>query len=734
MKSRVLGLLVLLGCGEDARSIVLNFPNAELRAATRRIRIEVVDNDVVPRTCAEGFLGTAALGELPASGERRVLDERCAEDDATPCAVDWANGIGLSGLPARDALVYVRGYGSVAEEAPVILEGCASGFGPSASASTNVDLAPVIPDSTRLELRTPAREVLSVGATTPIRVALRADDPAESEGARRSYGLPAMDLEVTVEGDVGGLGEMAAERASLRTGVDGEAATLFRATSTGVARVRVSLTAGVEAEIELTVLAPLSLEARGLIAVPERPVALALRPETRSALVLLCEGEGRCELPDALAENELLGHGELVEVSGLLEEEGTVTTLARGLGRLPVGVVGFEGGAAVLSARSSDCQPVSCPTEGACQCALGDGTPCSCEQSELAVLERGPDDWQVALRHATTASTAATLTLFSESPLRFAVGFRGRIGSAPSCQSPCDCPFGERCLAETGRCEDRDQVVELLSDVGSDRLFDGARCGCALEGVSCRAPVPSPAQCAGVSVSAPFEDECGRLGPWWVPAGPLLTPTRPLDLAVGATRFESEDLVVGGVGRLELIGGQGWQWSHRESRFVNDRVDRLALGQVDPRLDGESEAGRLDVVFWSEARCGTSACPLVREGEDDRGCFGVLNTAGVSDAFSVPVDDPRHCRRRGLDVQAQDGCLVDVDGDGALDAVTVGAKVLLVFRGDGAGGFATPGDRFELEGEAVALACRDLDGDRRSELLVLERDPSGLETVSADLE
>lgn len=718
-------LLAAAACGEEPRAVVLGFPNADARALTRRLRVEVVENEAVPRTCAEGFLGTAALGEEPAPGRRRLLDERCAEDDTTRCAPDWADGIGLSGLAAQDALVYVRGYASVDEQAPVILEGCSTQFGPGRETATEIELAPVFPATTRLEALSSPRAVLDAGAETTLRFGLRAENPATRTGARRTYGIPAADVVVeVVEGD-GSLGSRDQQELSVRTGAEGVVALRFAAKSPGPSRVQARLSGAVEAEIVFTALPPLTLGRRRRVSLNLDPVALALRSEGASALVLSCAGEGLCALPERLPENELLGTAELVVIEDLLASSSLPRTVARELGRLPVDVVALEEGAAVLSARSRGCLPVLCPGDGVCRCEDDQGEVCACERSELALLGEDAGAWSVEARHVSSASTAAALAVLPDPPLRLAVAYRGRIGSTPSCASACDCPFGERCLVESGLCEDRDQEVEILeAGRGGEPLFDGARCSCLARPdsavVACAEPVPTEAACRDVVAAAPVEDECARLGPSWVPAGPRFTPSFPFDLAFGSVRLQRPDMVVGGLGRVDLVGGKDWLWDHRESRLVNDRLDRVALGQLDPRLDGGADAaGRLDVAFWSTAPCGEVACPKFGSEASEAGCFGVLTTAGVNHAFSVPIDDPAHCRRRGLDVPARAGCLADVDGDGAQDAVTVGASALFVFRGDGAGGLADPGTRVELEGDAVDVACRDLNGDQASEIVVL---------------
>jgi len=739
MRRGLLWALILVGCGEEPRAVVLRFPNAEARAVIRRLQVQIVENETVPRTCAEGFLGTAALGREAAEGERRVLDERCAEVDVEPCAPDWADGIGLSGLAARDALVYVRGFASVAEEAPVILEGCSTRFGPEAGPSTEIELQFVLPSSTRLERITPPRLVVDVDAPTELRFALRADNPALQQGARRTYGLPAVDVAVEVASGDGTLqpGDGAALR--LRTDAQGEVELSFRAASAGPSRVQARLSANVSAAVSLTALPPLSLSRLRRVSLSGEPVGLALRPDppagpTRpSVLVLGCAGEGRCHLPERLPENEVLGRSELFVVDDLMDPGAEPRRVAEDLGRLPVDVVGVEGGAAVASARSRDCLPVSCPTEGACRCEDPSGEACACERSELTLLREEMGSWRIEARHLSTASTAAALAVVPGPTTRLAVAYRGRIGSSPSCASACDCPFGERCRADSGLCEDRDQEVEILEvDGGGSGLFDGARCGCLAEEASCGPPVPSEAACMGIRLAPPIEDECGRVGPAWVPSGPLFTPSFPLDLGFGPVRFDDTDMVVGGLGRVELVTGRDWAWDHRESRFVNDRLDAIALGQLDPRLDlVAGEAGQLDLAFWSGTPCGDAACPRFGGSDGGAGCFGVLTTAGPEDAFSVPVDDPVHCRRRDLEVPARGGCLADVDGDGALDAVTAGGSSLLVFRGDAAGGLADPGTQVTLEGEAVAVACRDLDGDQASEVLVLLQAEPALEVWSA---
>jgi hypothetical protein len=712
-------LLALLGCGGDEVRVLFEFPNPDARAALRRLQVRVYPGADALRTCQDGFLGTAARGEAPVELPNEFVDQRCADDDNTPCAPDWFESVTLEGVRAGRGILYVRGFAGVGPNEPVVFEGCSDDFD-TGDGDQVVGLAFVLPDSARSELLAPPSRVGLVGEVLALPVRVVAQDPA-SAGARNEYALPGYEVRV-MAGDA----PVALDATSARTNVEGVVDLAVELQGPGQGTLRIQASGLEPTEVRLTAVEPLAaLRSEMLARFDATPVDLAVGDADGDGpddvAVALCGSEGRCRIDELTSVDTVAG------VSGLaiVEDRTRVqAVVADGWGRLPVDVewIDLPGEPArlgVLSARTADCRPSACPDGELCRCVDGAGRPCGCESSSLVLLAPEAGSFAPVARYVTSASTAVAFRPLGGDgdPNRFAIVTRGRVDDRQSCVDNCDCARGDRCDVSVGRCEDLDQPIEMVIRAPDrpDTLYDPVRCACAdaSQPTFAQCESPPPVRCgidvqSRISLAGP-DDLCGRPLLPVVPAGAPLTTTTPQSMAIldqGTPSF-----VVGGVSQVGFISGSGWRYSHQVSRRLHERFDGIALAQLDPNLEPEVVGGGEDLVFWGRGACErfVDGCPVVAA-DGARGCVGVLATAGVGSLLDVDERSFATCRRFDLDFVPVGGCVSDVDGDGALDlALTAeddgGVRVL---RGDGFGGWSATPEVVTTAAEGGGpMACQD---------------------------
>lgn len=769
-------------CSGNDASVQLQFPTPTAREAVRRLVLEVYDG-LGGRTCQAGLLGTAAQGEETQGNDSVSGAFSCATDDDTPCTSAWMEDVKLEGVGPGRSLVYVRGFTSVSETAPVVFEGCTDAFDTNGT-SENVPLPMdfVLPDTARLELVSGLGQVVFGPGELPEALGVRAvaTDPRRVEGARNDYVLPGFPVRFQVEDD--GPGRL--DQARVEADVQGVARTRLELTAVGAVEVTAS-----GDEVELGALrfvasavspAEFSIAARRPGVVGEaKSVALGdYDGDGRTdAAVLSCRGDGACGYEDDLDVTRSLGRSAVHLVTDLLGEP--QIRVAQDLdGRLPVVAKTMRPMGrdllAVAHGRQLDCAVSQCPDGRNCGCLDAVGVPCSCEASVASVMQWDGSAWiDAAAPAVTTSSNAVDMEVFvsasaTPSPWRMAMLMRGRIDSRRSCNPvefcncveelpdgslrDCSCPRDEFC-GEAGVCLPSSQRIEQfrVEVEGADLdLFDPVQCLCDQPGSAELCELPAPGQCTPrPELPTNGVDDCGRAVLGRIPASPVRSPVVIRGLAVGPLSDPNQlDMVVASQGRTSFVEGSEWKYDAPEALFLNDDQTDLAIASMDPLTDAEVDDPdcdrdeRLDLVWWSRTACRSFECPVAgvsADGVDEEaypGCLGLLLTAGrVLDQSgscvtpplrNAPLNTPQYCRRIPLRARPDGVCINDFNRDGHTDVLVASADdaSLSLFAGDGRGGLTVPPQTLELPGETEGgpIACDDFDGDGRPDVVAVGRD------------
>lgn len=761
-----IGCVSVWACADSEGTIQLRFANEVAQRSLRRLTIEVFD-PLAGRDC-NGLLGTAADREDPERSPTLRGEFNCASDDQTPCSPEWIRSVELEGLRRGVSTIYLRGYASVAEDAPVIFEGCTDRFDTDdASSDVPVPMSFVLPDTARIvHVSGPGQVATEPGpAPRPWVVRVLVTDPRGGGGARGDHVLPGFPVRFERSSSLGQLRDPS-------SGAVGEALEVV-AGSDGTASILLQLPGGtgtVEARVDadwarvgngpsrdpvqrpeplvgrFSVVEPVRFEGRASAdGIQGRAAALDVgdfdHDGSLDAAVLSCTGSGRCEFSEDLSVEAELGRSTLTLVRGVSFEP-QVDPAQVADDDLPVDAVtvNYEGEDHLVVAhlRQGDCRPVACPRERLCRCEDGMGRPCSCEASVIEMLEHDGARWvRRAPSVVTTSSNAVDLEVaFDGLRPRVAAAMRGRVDDRVPCQPGvrCKCPRDEDC-AEDGACamaSQRIELFEIVPDLDSTALVDQIRCTCAdPQGVGFCEP-PPPRLC-GAPTGRIEEDDCARPIMARIPAGPIQSPVEPRGLAVGPLRGPmSRDFVVATPNLVNFVEGDAWRYDLALGISLNQGHDDVLVASLDPRLDGTED--RPDLLWWSRSPCAGFDCPIEGEVEDSAGCLGVLLTAGsvTEDGLEqprllrrVPRSDPTHCRRIPLQEVPESVCVADFNGDGFEDVglVRAGDGRFEVRVGDGFGALDAVPERFEMPGltEGGPLFCGDVDGDGRADAVAVGR-------------
>jgi hypothetical protein len=311
---------------------------------------------------------------------------------------------------------------------------------------------------------------------------------------------------------------------------------------------------------------------------------------------------------------------------------------------------------------------------------------------------------------------------------------RGRIRHDRPCAMatacPADCPELESCGLVGGslRCLPRPPSAQFLV-LRPDGWSDLATCGCDRGPLDC-------------SVATVFEDLCPQFGEGWrttdVCGEPRLARVEgapgvvPRSFGFASIRAERKvDLLFGSDRSLEVItvGAEGPELA--QSVLLETQVDGIVGVQLDAAIDDsvplplpDRDRLRGDVVWWSKTPCDRESerCPAVFAPSDARGCVGAAVTRGQPDVTGVDYGDAAYCRRVGVGIAPDHGCVGDFNRDGYADLVLAedGAAEVAVLLGDGYGGLSVPAwiGRLPEGADGGPVACVDLDGDDYEEIVL----------------
>lgn len=457
---------------------------------------------------------------------------------------------------------------------------------------------------------------------------------------------------------------------------------------------------------------------------------------------------------------------------GILPVGMTVTNL---VGAAPDEVV-------ILNSRNTN-QSRRCAPNGRCACYRPDRAqeiPCPSEGAEVVTLgASGGGGVSVLSRLTLTGSNAVGLTSIrapntQAGQARLVVASQGRAAHTRPCSranrclpyltaqdciaqgrdsddclcqgdpgANCGCPPNERCeclgancaqIGVPGVCVARDNIIDL---VGASGAVVQNVSGCNTPRLWCPNPgVPNTSDgiCLdNTDLPVTNKDGCSCAIPAQVQIGDGESAVSPSGIAAGPLRSDDAyDIVVPSTGGLELIQGKGgapaYAWTG--APIVNSRIHTAIIAQIDP-LNGEAADYPADVIWYSRYTCVQGPnflkqCPLWREFEEAdqaKGCLGVFFTAGAASIFDLPSAEVGGCRRHLLDYAPDGMCIGDFNQDGSRDVLTSAnsSNTLFIYAGDGRGGLLDPPDTIELPGGAGGpMACGDLDGDGRDDVVVLD--------------
>lgn len=761
------------GCGPSEGSVLLRFPNQVARTSLARLQVEVFDTasglaSDRDRRC-EDLLGTAAAGVSTLGVSQRALFA-CEPDASGRCPVGWFERISPLTIARGRSMIYVRGFADLDPDATAFLEGCTARFdgtgGGDGAEDVELPLSVVLPSSARLVLVGSNRRVGRPGeaVSTALTVRVEADEP---RFGRVTYPIPGVEVrfEATGGAQIAGTGVSA----TVVTGLDGGASVDAEMPSQPGRSVVLAQAqalgsedpARAEVRFTLSAVSPPQMSGRSFrLADIGRPVGLIMAPlrpgAPLSLAVLGCDGENEASCAPGVAARPPFGRARLA-VLDQLDPPVRVEDVPIDLGILPAGIAARGQQLVMVASRREACQTRVCDAPETCPCwTQQSGTPCPCEGSEMLVLEREADRIAVVARRTLTASNAVALTVYDEG---IAIAGQGRARNERPCSTvsqclPSDlsdpdilmnpqnwgCPPAEACqtsaLDVSGRvgvCAALDSIVDIVVELGG-QFYNSNNCQTLT--ISCgMTPASRKCECGGAGPAnlrnlCNARDRCGCSVPSRLLVGSWNGTVRPFSIASGrmSATLANDGFVVGSQAGLERYpSGSGRQ---QDRPLVNLPVERVLLSNFDPGEEQRLGGARVDDTAWTAPGACTRGvnyeeqCPIAAELVEAQGCFGLL----LSDAIGElsPRRGGARCRRTELPARPIDLCAGDFDGDGSADiALTARDEVgVRLYLGDGLGGLLEPPVEVPLPPGAGPgwLACGDVDGDGRDEIVVASPD------------
>lgn len=485
-----------------------------------------------------------------------------------------------------------------------------------------------------------------------------------------------------------------------------------------------------------------------------------------------------CARPDAENPLEAPGTSKLSVVSDILGSPSVTTPMGVDLGVAPGGVLvgplvpGGYDDIAQLNSRRVDCQDRRCEgseilvfsgTAGGLSLAARETLTASNAVALVGVRGQGSpvvDTLYTAAQGRSTVGRACSRASMCLFDTRYSCPDSGlgavecvmmcrQTPTDPRCVDECSlrpqdcgCPPQERCecvdvdgctdASAPGVCIAQDRFIDRLSNETATKGEFVNTLGCQSRTLSCSKSgdmVVSKCACADAETRGNLcaaEDACGCSVPAQVSIGDQAGVVAH-DIAVGSlTEGDDADMVAasqGGIDFLPHVSDQlGFRWTLRSTPISVAHFIRIV------KLDRDEVA---DIVWLARGPCedltnAAVTCPLMRplvdgqlDGAAPSGCMGVLVRVNNN---QIETTAEGGCRRYHLPVEPAGVCTGDVNGDGGQDVVIsgFGADEVLVYLGDRVGGLLDPPLSVSLPsgGQGGTLACSDLDGDGRLDVLV----------------
>jgi hypothetical protein len=281
---------------------------------------------------------------------------------------------------------------------------------------------------------------------------------------------------------------------------------------------------------------------------------------------------------------------------------------------------------------------------------------------------------------------------------------------------------------EPGVCVAQDKQVDLLDNFSAGGAGFDNREGCQMPEVSCdkSGNVVTAHSCRcldpGRTNNCSSIDNCGCSFPTAITIGAFGASQRPMGVAAAQLRPNvGYDMVVpseGGLDFIEFVRGD-YRW--KGQRSISAPIHTATIAD----LNGD---GALDIVWAAKSTCLNEvntnlACPLAAPPPTGlvQGCAGIFLRAPNATEVDAELPDGG-CRRLFLPIRPDGVCLGDFNGDQKPDLAiaSTASSSIAIYLGDGHGGLSFTPDMLFLPPGITGgpLACRDLDGDGRTDIIV----------------
>ncbi len=749
-------------CSGDP-TISLFFPNEVSQQATQKISIQIFD-----RSSGSGAIGLNCAALLGQAGSENPTtpDPTESENFTYPLSGEER----LSEIKKGKPIVYVLGH--MSDDPPPILEGCSDDFD-TGSGETEINLNVVVPSGSSIQKRLgdlqsglPDQEL-----SVPIRVQV------QTPGGGDTPAIPGVELLFEPMGGFQIVDANEGSNARLLSNTEGIAEIRIR-TPSAVSEGGLTVSSPSHPDLApvrftLGVVEPIALSPNSLgFSFGATPIALAAGTVSSGGTdlaVLSCSGEPSSCKPSAdnTAPGETVFH--------LVEDIGNNPSFIpgpQGLGIVPTDVAILPSGntnkIAISHGWRQDCRNRVCAAGERCGCFRRDinqPLACPCEGAEVVLLERTGGSFSVERKTLTGSSAVGLTTLRIEGEDSLAIAAAGRsrherpcnpndscaVHHTPQCQmnpETCGCPPSEICrpgLPGGPFCVAIDKKLDLLKPLTATPDLINLR-GCQIPDFDCdrtiRSEPVSTCDCNDTERGnlCNASDRCGCLIPQSSFIGTPSLTFEPLAIASGPFQFESSHgVVVGTPTSLEYM-------TFQPGTDVFEAVKPLSLnvpqeGVATTQFDGLIDRA-LDVVSFSRVACGMgnleSNCQLVQERPaDEQGCLTTHLTAGSTTLVSNTPDIPDVCRRLPLDYRPVSICTGPINADLNDDIAISTAALpgdnrpgLVLYAGDGNGGLLLPPTYVGIDiGAAGPITCRDINGDGKAEVLMVE--PENVHIFSA---